>query len=38
VQYDASEGVVGWYIGYDGTGCVGVNHDHTGFTLTIDHS
>jgi hypothetical protein len=38
VQFDASEGVVGWYIGYDGTGCVGVSHDHTGVTLTIDHS
>jgi hypothetical protein len=38
VQFDASEGVVGWYIGYDGTGCVGVSHDHAGVTLTIDHS
>ena len=22
VMYDATEGIVGWYIGYDGPGCV----------------
>jgi hypothetical protein len=37
VQFDASEGVVGWYIGYDGTGCVHLETDATGVTLTIDH-
>ena len=38
VQFDASEGQVGWYIGYDGTGCVRLGHDASGVSLTIDHS
>ena len=27
VQFDASEGTIGWYIGYDGTGCVVLGRD-----------
>jgi hypothetical protein len=38
VLYDASEGVVGWYIGYDGEGCVTLGNDGSNVTVTIDHS
>jgi hypothetical protein len=38
VLFDASEGVVGWYIGYDGEGCVRLANDGPNVTLTIDHS
>ena len=35
VLYDASEGVVGWYIGYDGDGCVSLITDSSGLLLSI---
>jgi len=37
VNYDMSEGVVGWYIGYDGIGCVTLSSDSTSVTVAIDH-
>ena len=36
VLYDASEGVVGWYIGYDGDGCVSLIDDGRGLLLSIN--
>jgi hypothetical protein len=36
--YDASEEIAGWYIGYDGTGCVGLVRDGNDITVTIAHS
>lgn len=38
VLFDASEGVVGWYIGYDGMGCVTLGRDGNNVTVTIAHS
>jgi ABC-type phosphate transport system substrate-binding protein len=38
VLYDASEGVVGWYVGYDGSGCVTLGRDGDTVTVSIDHS
>jgi len=38
VQFDASEGTIGWYIGYDKAGCVTLGRDGNAITLTIDHS
>jgi hypothetical protein len=38
VLYDESEGVIGWYIGYDGTGCVTLGTDGGNVIVTIDHS
>lgn len=37
VMYDASEGIVGWYIGYDGPGCVTLARTANDVTVTIDH-
>ena len=37
VLYDASEGVVGWYVGYDGPGCVTLARVGTTVTVTIAH-
>lgn len=37
IQYDASEGVVGWYIGYDGPGCVTLSRDGNDVTVMIAH-
>jgi hypothetical protein len=37
VQFDASEGQVGWYIGYDGTGCVTLARDGSDVTISIAH-
>jgi len=37
VDYDLSEGVVGWYIGYDGDGCLTLSTDSSGVTVVIDH-
>ncbi len=37
-MFDESEGVVGWYVGYDGTGCVTVSRDGPTVILTIDHA
>lgn len=36
VNYDMFEGVVGWYIGYDGVGCVTLTSDATSVTVAID--
>ena len=38
VQFDASEGQVGWYIGYDGAGCVTLGRSGQDVTITIAHS
>ncbi len=38
VLFDASEGVIGWYIGYDGTGCVTFGDTENNVTITFDHS
>lgn len=37
VMFDASEGIVGWYVGYDGPGCVTLVRTANDLTLTIDH-
>ena len=37
VMFDASEGIVGWYVGYDGPGCVTLVRTTNDLTLTIDH-
>jgi hypothetical protein len=36
VLYDASEGVIGWYIGYDGDGCVSLIDDGRGLLVSIN--
>ncbi len=38
VLFDASEGVVGWYVGYDGTGCVTLAANGNEVTVSIAHS
>jgi len=38
VVYDETEGVIGWYVGYDGSGCVTLAGAGTNVTLTIAHS
>lgn len=38
VVYDASEGVIGWYVGYEGSGCVTLTRAGTKVTLTIAHT
>jgi hypothetical protein len=35
VIYDESEGVLGWYVGYDGPGCVTLVADQEGLLLSI---
>jgi hypothetical protein len=37
VMYDATEGVVGWYVGYDGGGCATLSQTNDAVTLTIQH-
>jgi hypothetical protein len=37
VMYDESEGYAGWYIGYDGPGCVDLVRDGTDVVLTLAH-
>jgi hypothetical protein len=37
VLYDYSEGVVGWYVGYDGPGCVTLARDGTNVVVTVAH-
>ena len=37
VNHDMFEGVVGWYIGYDGPGCVSLSSDARSVTVTIQH-
>ncbi len=38
VEYDESEGVIGWYVGYDGTGCATLSRVGSDVMLTIAHS
>jgi hypothetical protein len=38
VLMDMSEGVVGWYIGYDGLGCVGIASDGRNIRVAIERS
>ena len=38
VEFDESEGVVGWYVGYDGTGCVTLSRSGNDVTLTFAHA
>jgi len=38
IQYDESEGISAWYIGYDGTACVGLVRDGSDILITIAHS
>ena len=37
VMFDASEGIVGWYVGYDGPGCATLARTGSDLTLTIAH-
>jgi hypothetical protein len=37
VLYDASEGRIGWYVGYDGDGCLAFEMTGNEVTLTIGH-
>ena len=37
IQYDASEGVVGWYIGWDGPGCVTLSRNGNEVTVSVGH-
>jgi hypothetical protein len=37
VMYDATEGVVGWYVGYDGGGCATLSQTNDDVILTIQH-
>jgi hypothetical protein len=37
VMYDASEGTVGWYLGYDGDGCVTLGRSGNEVTVTFEH-
>jgi hypothetical protein len=37
VLYDMSEGVVGWYVGYDGAGCVTLSQSNREVRLRIEH-
>jgi hypothetical protein len=38
VLYDASEGIVGWYVGYDGPGCVTLTREGNNVIVTIAHA
>lgn len=38
VLYDASEGIVGWYVGYDGSGCVTLAREGNNVIVTIAHA
>jgi hypothetical protein len=38
VLFDASEGQIGWYIGYDGPGCVTLGRNGQDVTIAIAHS
>ncbi len=37
VNYDMSEGIVGWLVGWDGPGCVTLDTDGRNVTVSIDH-
>ncbi len=36
IQFDGSEGVIGWYIGYDGPGCVTLERSGNDVTVMIE--
>lgn len=36
-NHDMFEGVVGWYIGYDGPGCVSLSSDARSVTVSVAH-
>ncbi len=38
IQFDASEGIVGWYVGYDGPGCVTLVRAGNDVTVMIAHA
>jgi hypothetical protein len=38
VVYDASEGVIAWYVGYDGSGCLSLARSGANVILSIAHS
>ena len=38
IQFDASEGIVGWYVGYDGPGCVSLVREGNDVTVMIAHA
>jgi hypothetical protein len=38
VLFDASEGQIGWYIGYEGPGCVTLGRNGQDVTITIAHT
>jgi len=38
VLYDESEGVIGWYVGYDGPGCVTLTRDGPNLILSFAHA
>jgi hypothetical protein len=37
IQYDASEGIIGWYLGYDGPGCVTLVREGAEVSVMIAH-
>ncbi|MBI3747976.1 MAG: hypothetical protein HY262_03895, partial [Chloroflexi bacterium] len=38
IQFDASEGVVAWYLGYDGPGCVTLVREGNSVTVMFAHA
>lgn len=37
VNFDMSEGVIGWYIGFDGSGCITLSSDDRRVTVVVNH-
>jgi hypothetical protein len=37
IAYEMFEGIIGWYIGYDGNGCVTLSSDATSVTVAVAH-
>lgn len=38
VEYDESEGVIGWYVGYDGPGCVTISREGMDVIVAFAHA
>lgn len=38
VEFDESEGVIGWYLGFDGPGCVTISRDGKDIIVTFAHA